>query len=88
MEKTKKNDKTFVVALDGINLDKNQIQRIETGIKDLILKEVAQIDNHGDLLMSNKFAGNPTWEKLWKLGQLAGFWIRGHAEFPTGGPNR
>ena len=63
-----------------------KIRRIEEAIRSLVLKEIAGLDFEGDIKISRRFAGKPTWEELWKMGQVAGFWIGGFPNFPPGGP--
>lgn len=77
----------FLVALNGLDLSKEQTLRIEQSIREIVLREVAHIDNRADMKMSSRFVGHPTWKDLWERGQLAGFWIRGYPDFPAGGPN-
>lgn len=88
MTAKKKNDEEsiFLVSLEGLDLSKDQKKRIEEGIRNLVLKEIAGLDFEGDIKISRRFAGKPTWEELWKMGQLAGFWIGGFPNFPPGGP--
>jgi len=82
-----KNTETqFVVSLEGLELSKEQKKRIEKGIQDLVLQEIANIDHDVNMKVSKRFTAHPTWEDLWKKGQLAGFWIKGYPDFPPGGP--
>ncbi len=86
MAKESKKENYFLVSFDGLDLTKDQKQRIEKNIQELVMKEIALLDHSGDVKISRKFAGKPTWEDLWKQGQLAGFWIEGFPNFPSGGP--
>lgn len=85
MTAKKKSDEEsiFLVSLEGLDLSKDQKKRIEEGIKNLVLKEIAGIDFEGDIKISRRFTGKPGWEDLWKRGQLAGFWIGGFPNFPS-----
>lgn len=84
---TKKKAKSiFLVSLEGLDLSAEQKKRIEDGIKNLVLKEIASLDLGGDIKISRRFSGHPSWEDLWKMGQLAGFWVEGVPNFPSGGP--
>ena len=84
----KKNESLFLVSLEGLNLSKEHEKRIEQGINDLVMKEIAALDFDKDVAISRRFTSHPTWKDLWERGQLAGFWIKGYPEFPSGGPNR
>lgn len=87
MAKTiKGNEDYFLISFEGLDLSKEQKKRIVKNIQELVLKEVAIIDHGGDVKISRNFAGRPTWEELWKWGQLAGFWIQGFPNFPSGRP--
>ena len=88
MESKVKKATTFLVSLEGLNLTKDQEKRIEKGIGEIILKEIAMLDNKTDVAITQKFSLHPTWKELWERGQVAGFWIKGYPDFPPGGPNR
>ncbi len=49
----------FAVSLDGLNLSKNQIKQIDHGIKEAVMRELAKIDNKGDLIINRKIESNP-----------------------------
>ncbi|HEA29017.1 MAG TPA: hypothetical protein ENH91_03325 [Leeuwenhoekiella sp.] len=83
-----KKESLFLVSFEGLNLSKEHEKRIEQGIRDLVMKEIATLDNDKDVAISKRFTNNPTWKDLWDRGQLAGFWIKGYPEFPSGGPHR
>ena len=84
----KRKEAVFLVSLEGLSLSKDHEKRIEQGIRDLVLKEIATLDYDVNLAVSKRFAGHPTWKDLWDRGQLAGFWVRGYPDFPAGGPGR
>jgi hypothetical protein len=44
----------FLAALEGVELTKEQHARISSGIAQVVMKELASLDNHGDLAMSRK----------------------------------
>lgn len=44
----------FLAALDGVELTKEQHNRIASGIAQVVMKELASIDNRGDLALSRK----------------------------------
>lgn len=87
-KEAKKSEDYFLISFDGLNLSKDQKKRIEKNIQELVMKELATIDHGGDITISKRFTGRPTWEDLWRTGQLAGFWIGGVPNFPPGGPGR
>lgn len=51
-EKIKTNQ--FVVALEGIDLKPAQVKAINAGIKSMVMKELASIDNLNELKISGK----------------------------------
>lgn len=73
MEKTK-NDAFFAVSLDGINLTEDQVQRIDKGIKEVVAREVAQIDHGGDLVINKKLELNPRFKGI-RFPIIFGIWI-------------
>lgn len=44
----------FLAALDGVELTKEQHARISSGIAQVVMKELASIDNRGDLALTRK----------------------------------
>ena len=44
----------FLAALEGVELSKEQHARISSGITQMVMKELAGIDNRGDLALSRK----------------------------------
>ncbi|MBO0590589.1 hypothetical protein I2486_04140 [Cellulophaga sp. E16_2] len=52
-------DVIFTASLDGIKLSTDQIKRIDNGIKNVIMTELAQIDHGGDIVINKKIALNP-----------------------------
>ncbi|MBA6315158.1 hypothetical protein [Cellulophaga baltica] len=52
-------DVVFTASLDGIKLSTDQIKRIDDGIKNVIMTELAQIDHGGDIVINKKITLNP-----------------------------
>lgn len=73
MEKLK-DDAFFAVSLDGISLSDAQIKRIDKGIKEVVMREIAQIDHGGDLVINSKLGLNPRF-KGFRFPIIFGFWI-------------
>jgi hypothetical protein len=73
MEKLK-DDAFFAVSLDGIHLTEDQSRRIDKGIKEVVMREIAQIDHGGDLVVNKKLEANPRFNGL-KFPIIFGFWI-------------
>lgn len=44
----------FLAALEGVQLTKEQHARISTGIAQVVMKELASIDNNGDMALSRR----------------------------------
>lgn len=44
----------FLAALDGVELTKEQHARISSGIAQVVMKELASMDNRGDLALSRR----------------------------------
>ena len=72
ISKNIKEDAHFVVSLDGLKLSKAQKERIDNGIKELVMKEIAAIDTKGDLVINQKLGLNP---KLPRNIEWFGIWI-------------
>lgn len=72
--KKAKNEAFFTVSLDGLNLTDDQIGRIDKGIKEVVAREVAQIDHRGDLVINDRLDLNPRF-KGFKFPILFGIWI-------------
>jgi hypothetical protein len=54
MMKSETTTTQFLAALDGVELTKEQHTRIASGIAQVVMKELASIDNRGDLALSRK----------------------------------
>jgi hypothetical protein len=67
-----KNEFNFVASLEGVELSKEQIARINTGIKEVVIKEIARIDFKGDVVINERFKGHDVFEKL---PILEGIWV-------------
>jgi len=78
MKKNIQEDTQFLVALEGLELSKEQINRIKVGIKSVVMNEVAAIDTKGDLLISDKVELN---SKISDLPILVGMTARVHHKF-------
>lgn len=72
-----KDESLFLVSLEGFGLSKDQKNRIEDSIKGLILKELAAIDNGGDIQISRRFTNDPLWSDYFIKGILLGYQIKG-----------
>ncbi|MGA0558058.1 hypothetical protein ACO2Q8_15470 [Larkinella sp. VNQ87] len=60
----------FVAALEGIELTKEQHERISSGIQEVVMRELARIDTKGDLAIAKRF-------KFEKIGLRPGDLING-----------
>lgn len=45
----------FVAALDGIDLTADQAKRISSGIQEVVMRELAHIDNHAEFSLAKQF---------------------------------
>ena len=45
----------FVAALEGVELTREQHERISSGIQEVVMKELATIDLNGDLAITKRF---------------------------------
>ncbi|MGV3556857.1 hypothetical protein [Larkinella arboricola] len=45
----------FVAALEGVELSREQHERIASGIQEVVMKELASIDLNGDLAFAKRF---------------------------------
>ncbi len=70
-----RDDAVFTASLDGIKLSKEQIERIDNGIKNVVLAELAEIDHEGDVVMNRKLDLNPKFDKIDWGGRTHGIWI-------------
>ena len=52
--KTETKSTQFLAALEGVELTKEQHARISSGIAQVVMKELASIDNRGDLALSRR----------------------------------
>ena len=50
------NSTNFFVNLEGIKLDDDAIRRIESGIRALVMQEIAKIDHQGEIVVKSKTA--------------------------------
>lgn len=75
MEKTKYHeDAFFTVSLDGIKLTEQQVRNIDRGIKEVVAREIAQIDHQGDLVINQKLNLHPRFSGIrWPI--WFGIWI-------------
>ncbi|HMQ59825.1 MAG TPA: hypothetical protein PKE06_04105 [Flavilitoribacter sp.] len=67
-------DAVFTVSLDGIGLSPDQVERIDKGIKETVMRELALIDNRGDLIINRKLEANPKFKGI-RLPIWVGIWI-------------
>ena len=74
IKKNIQEDAHFIVSLDGLNLSKKQLARIDKGIKDIVLKEIASMDTKGDVVLNHRILNNPKFTPL-KIPELAGIWV-------------
>lgn len=70
-----KNDQLFIASLDDIALSEEQMHRIDRGIKEVVMRELAQIDNQGDLVINSKLALNPRFKDNLKGSRTMGIWV-------------
>ena len=68
-------DAVFTVSLDGIKLSDEQIKRIDLGIKEVVMREIAQIDHGGDLVINRRLELNPFF-KGYKWPIWFGLWLQ------------
>lgn len=73
--KLEKDDALFMVSLDGVNFSEDQINRINSGIKDVVMREIAQIDNKGDLIVNKRLDLNPRFKGWEWANRTMGIWI-------------
>lgn len=45
----------FVAALEGIELSREQHDRISSGIQEVVMRELARIDTKGDIAVAKRF---------------------------------
>ena len=57
MEKTP--NTSFMALLDGVTLTPEQSKRISSGIQEVVMRELAGIDNHADFSVSKRFQVDP-----------------------------
>jgi hypothetical protein len=69
-----KNDNQFSVSLNGIELSDEQRRRIDKGIKDVVMREIASIDNQGDFIINANIAKSPLLEKFKLPPHTLGIW--------------
>ncbi len=67
------NDSLFAVALDGVDLNKEQLANIDKGIKEVVMREIAKVDTGGDLVINQKLEGRL--ERIDWGGHTMGIWI-------------
>lgn len=70
-----KDDAVFTVSLDGIKLSKEQIEAINKDIQDLVMRELAQIDHGGDVVISERLKDNPRLKGLEWINRTWGIWV-------------
>ncbi|NMM49825.1 hypothetical protein [Marinigracilibium pacificum] len=49
----------FIAALDGVELSDEQIEKINSGIQQVVMGELAKIDKKGDLIITGRIVKNP-----------------------------
>jgi len=54
----------FIAALDGVELSKEQIQNINAGIQEVVMRELAGIDRKGDFVIAERVTKNPRFLEL------------------------
>jgi hypothetical protein len=60
----------FVVDLEGLKLHEDTIRRIESGIRALVMQEIAKIDHQGDIVVKNKMAQTEATRDVSWLGKI------------------
>lgn len=68
-------DEVFAVSLDGIVLSAEQEARIESGIKEVVMRELAKIDLKGDFVINRKLELKPRFKDFFDGGRTRGLWI-------------
>ena len=71
----------FTASLDGVKLSPEQIKRIDKGIKDVIMTELATIDHGGNLMINSRLDQNPRFRKIIWDGRTMGIWIEDYDKF-------
>lgn len=72
MEKSSQNA-LFIADLNGIELTPEQRAEIDRGVKQAVMRTLAQIDQRGDLVINRAVAKNP---KFLEFGpEILGIWI-------------
>ncbi|MBI5915292.1 MAG: hypothetical protein HY842_07940 [Bacteroidetes bacterium] len=79
--KKSQEDAVFAVSLDGVNLSDEQLKRIDSGIKEVVMRELAKVDNQGDLVINRKLELNPKFKLPDWLRPLPGIWIEDFDRF-------
>lgn len=64
----------FTVSLEGIDLTDEQVKRIDAGIKDVVMREIASVDHRADLAISRKLTVNPLFKTI-KIPEWFGIWV-------------
>lgn len=73
--KKSRSDNQFSVSLNGIDLSDAQRKKIDQGIKDVVMREIASIDNQGDFIINGNIGKSPLIEKFKLPPHTMGIWI-------------
>ncbi|KIO75806.1 hypothetical protein TH53_18490 [Pedobacter lusitanus] len=76
-----KHDAIFTVSLDGIGLTEDQILSLDKKIKEVVMHELAQIDNHGDMVVNARLAVNPRLKGWEWVNRTMGIWIEDYSRY-------
>ena len=65
----------FSISLNGIDLSEKQRQRIDQGVKEVVMRELAAIDHQGDYIINNNIGRSPFIDKYKLPPHTMGIWI-------------
>lgn len=67
-------DPVFTVSLEGLDLKPEQLKRIDSAVRDTVMRELAAIDNGGDLALTRRVQLNPAFKGI-KWPEWYGIWV-------------
>jgi len=73
--KKSSDDNQFSISLNGIDLSREQRERIDKGVKDVVMRELASIDHKGDFLINTNIGRSPLLDKYKLPPHTMGIWI-------------
>lgn len=73
--KNLQDDNQFSVSLNGIELTEKQRKRIDSGIKEVVMREIANIDKQGDFILNSNLRDSPLFGKYELPQHTMGIWI-------------